>query len=119
MIVLALWALATVHCDLEMVPGLAFLASCHQQETAPEPENHCDGDACTVVESGFYRMEEAPVSLPAPELVFSLLPPLPEVSCCAAGGALASPTDAPLELQTAWQFVFRTALPPRAPSAIA
>lgn len=114
--VLALWGLATVHCDLEQLPGLEFLSCCDHSGTAPHQDNDCNEDACAVVESGFYQLEEQPASLPAPVLGLSFLQ-----SFWAATPPVALPEDVvlilvPPELPRIWQFALRTALPPRAPS---
>jgi hypothetical protein len=119
MLMLALWGLAKVHCDLEQVPGLEFLACCQHPDTAPHQDNDCEHDACSVVESGFYKVEEQAASVPVPLLVLSFVLPLWEA---------APPAPAPRpellncslpELPRPWQFFYRTALPPRAPSLVA
>ncbi len=120
MLMLAVWGLATMHCDLEEVPGLEFLACCQHPDTAPHQDNDCDTDACSVVESGFYKIEEQAASVPIPLLVLTFVLPLWEA---------ASPTPTPYstellncsppELPRSWQFSYRTALPPRAPSLVA
>ena len=119
MLMLALWGLATMHCDLEQVPGFEFLVSCHSQDGAPQQDNDCESDGCSAVESGFYRIEEQASAVPVPLLMLSFLLPVWEA---------APPTPAPLseplicsppELPRGWQFSYRTALPPRAPSLVA
>ena len=108
-----------MHCALEPVAGFEFLASCHSQDGAPQQDNDCDSDGCSTVESGFYRIEEQATAVSVPLLVLSVLLPVWEA---------APPTPAPLskplicsppELARFWQFFYRTALPPRAPSLVA
>jgi hypothetical protein len=119
-IVLALWALATTHCALGRVSGLDFLAWCEAQESSgPGQENGCAGDSCCSIEKDFYRAMDPIRVLPPSAWVISPLAPLRE------------PTPPPMRLQLAcrvgttpallqpWQFAFRTALPPRAPSPLA
>ena len=120
MLTLALWGLATLHCDLEQVPGFEFLVSCHPQN-APHQDNDCDNDGCSAVESGFYQLEKQPPAVSAPLLVLSFVLPLWEVATPrpAPHLALERLNGSPPELPRVWQFSSRTALPPRAPSCVA
>jgi hypothetical protein len=119
MLLLVMWGLATMHCALEQVAGFEFLACCQHPDTVPHQDNDCSSDACAVVESGFYMIEEqaSPVPLPGLGLSFVLplwesFPPTPVPRC-------EPPNCSPPELPRTWQFSFRTALPPRAPSLVA
>jgi hypothetical protein len=113
----ALWALMTNHCGLENIPGLKFLACSPQTEAAHQPSDCGDNDACATVESGIYKSEEsqvlagkasfAPVAFTL--VLLSEFAPLEP----AASQVSAEP---PPEFVHTWQFSFRTALPPRAPS---
>ncbi len=117
-LMLALWGMAMTHCDLEHLPAFEFLACCTHPDTAPHQDQDCEQDGCAAVESGLYKIDEQPVLLPTPVFVLSLfLPLLDEVAPASvpSGGALDS---APPELLRIWQFSFRTALPPRAPSFV-
>jgi hypothetical protein len=116
----ALWVPVSVHCQLEQVPGLEFLSCCPHEDAAPNQDDDCAGDACSVIESGLYKLEEQQASLPAPDfgdLEFAsssfdhALTPV-EASCVPARGT------APPEYCRVWQFTSRTALPPRAPSFV-
>ena len=117
-VALALWGLATMHCDLEQVPGFGFLAWCHPQETAPQQSHDCGGDTCSEVESALYKTEQQTVTVPMPVLAVSFLLPLWDASAptCAPKPVPLHPS--PPELPRLWQFFYRTALPPRAPSLI-
>ncbi len=113
MLTLAVWGLASMHCQLEGMPGFDFLRTCCFVDSAPSPSQDCEEDEC-VVESGDYRAEEQTVSVPQPLLLFALLSsvievPLPEPQIVVA-------SESPPELSKVWQFSHRTALPPRAPS---
>ena len=112
------WAAASNHCKLEQVPGLDFLAcSDHAKNAAPEDKG-CDTDGCAF-ESQLYKVENAQASLPAPVFLFTffLNPLLDELSVPEAGSH-AMPDAAPVQLARVWQFSYRTALPPRAPSLL-
>ena len=72
-----------------------------------------------MVESGFYRTEEQAAAVFVPLLVSnSVLPPW-EVAPPTPAPHPELLKGAPPELPRAWQFSYRTALPPRAPSLVA
>ncbi len=114
-VLLALWVPITSHCLLERVSGLPFLACASDDAT----KGNCDDDAdgCQTVESASYRTEDSQpvvadftfaIALLAPAVSFAS-PPLKD-------SAVALFAEPPSDLPSAWQFTFRTALPPRAPS---
>jgi hypothetical protein len=111
-----LWLPIATHCDLANLPGLEFLACCDHSDVAPHQDENCRQDACDVVESGNYKVEERPVSVPAPALLAVFLLPLVPDNPPALQASPNIATSTPPELPQRWQFVFRTALPPRAPS---
>ena len=118
LVLVGVWPLVTTHCDLEQLPGLAFLACADEAETT-HAEKDCETDTCASVESGFYKTEDTQPVVPTPPLVPSelltsiLLSPVEPASFQIQGFDLAPP-----ELPKSWQFSFRTALPPRAPSLV-
>lgn len=116
LIVLALWGLAVMHCKLEAVPGFDFLKSCCFVDSEPSSPTDCESDGCGAVEDGGYRSEEQTASAPPPLLILALLSavieaPMPELQVCSFVSS-----HPPPELPKTWQFSYRTALPPRAPS---
>lgn len=115
---LALWGLATIHCGLEQVTGLKFLACCRHADTAPHQDSDCDQDACSVVETGFYKMEEQSASVPMPFFVLSFVRPLWEIVPPTRAPNAELLSGFPPELARFWHFFHRTALPPRAPCPI-
>lgn len=120
-----LWSPLTVHCQLESLPGMAFLACGDPGEdeccrpVAPIEDSNCESDACAAIESGAYKTEihELDLNAPASDAVDSST-----LSLCADSApravALLPFCSAPPELPAAWQFHSRTALPPRAPSLV-
>ena len=108
-----LWSLASNHCQLETLPGLSFLACAPATAT----ESHCDDSECAGVEEGGYKIEEHQSLLPAALVTVALaqiiLPP--KNAQIEAASALPLTVASP-EFPHCWQFVFRTASPPRAPS---
>ena len=120
MVALALWGLATWHCTLEQVPGLKFLACCQHENSAPHQDNDCDHDGCSVVESGFYKVEEHAATVPVPLLLLKFaLPLMWEATPPTPASHSELLKCSPPELPRIWQFAYRTALPPRAPSPLA
>jgi hypothetical protein len=114
---LAFWLAASNHCRMELIPGLSFLACCEQGDGAPLQDKDCETDGCAAVESGFYKMEDGQPAVSAPPLatltwllplLSAQIPPLSSVTLAAI----------PPELPVAWQFTFRAAAPPRAPSIV-
>ncbi|MBM3836601.1 MAG: hypothetical protein FJ398_01355 [Verrucomicrobia bacterium] len=115
LLLVAFWAPVSVHCKLELVPGLEFL----QCETETPAESDCDEDGCQVIESARYKTEEnAVVVVPA---FNQMAAPMAASFCEPAPLRLAKfriPSTAPPELPRSWQFFERAALPPRAPSIV-
>ena len=115
---IALWVLVSNHCALERVPGLDFLAcSSPETEASHQPSGCGDEDACAAVESGLYKSEERQTLSPKPSFAavrFAVL--LLEITAPPSASRQDSPEPIPPELAHTWQFSFRTALSPRAPS---
>ena len=114
------WVLLTSHCKIEAMPGFDFLRCATDIHPPTESESGgdpCKDAGCCSIESAQYhaprQQENATVAVvvvvPADNfgVVEQSLPK--EVSL----GIL---TAAPPELPSSWQFLSRTALPPRAPS---
>jgi hypothetical protein len=116
LVALAFWGLATMHCDLEQLPGFEFLNCCQHEETIPHQDNDCAQDGCATIESGFYKLEEQPAAAPEPLLLLGVLTPLWEQPARRELPAVTPLSSSPPELPQRWQFSYRTALPPRAPS---
>ena len=112
------WAAASNHCKLEQVPGLSFLACTDHAQEAPEQDRGCDTDGCSV-ESQLYKTETAQTSAPTPIFLFTFfLSPLFDELVAPATTSHFLPDAAPVVLTRVWQFSYRTALPPRAPSLL-
>lgn len=108
------WLSMTMHCQLESVPGLEFLA-CQTTNTG-DSDSHCD-TGCCAVEKSQYRTEQSRVSFPPPELLpMSLAPLLAAANSLPDEASAGVLTTAPPQLLKTWHFASRTALPVRAPS---
>jgi hypothetical protein len=108
-----LWVPVASHCSWESLVGGDFF------KCAPASEKgDCSGDAddCASVESGGYKISNTRLQIPVPVFIVAILslPPLAE----AASQQAAPATAAPSGISSRWQFIFRTALPPRAPSFV-
>lgn len=117
LLLVGLWPVATSHCSLEQMPGFEFLACAGEPATPASQESGCTTDSCATFESGFYKTEDGRQAVPAPQLVLSALvnTSLWQATPDSATAGLVTECSPP-EIPKAWQFFFRTALPPRAPS---
>jgi len=107
------WVPVTMHCNLESIPGLEFL----QCSTDAPANSDCQGDGCDVVESGLYKVEDdGPLVSPAAFVLLAVLAATASTDSVSTQVSHSFLTVAPPELPKCWQFVFRTASPPRAPS---
>lgn len=112
-LILALaWVPITSHCSWESVIGGDFF------KCAAAEQGDCsnDGDDCALVESGSYKVSDTRLEISAPVFAVVFLP-LPVLSI-PTFQQVAPTTAAPSEIPASWQFVSRTALPPRAPSLV-
>ena len=115
--VLALWLPATNHCKLEQIPGLAFLACCEQEDSPTHQDEDCETDGCATFENQLYKTETAQIVVVAPTLLLNtILSPLSAELSLPDTANYIPPDAAPALLPCVWQFSYRTALPPRAPS---
>jgi len=118
LIVLALWASCTIRCELVSLASSEADSCCDsaadKSSEEPVPANHC---VCSWVRSGGYISEKSAIPLPLP--VGLPLVPLPDYLEVPMPDSHASElTFSPPELLTSWQFSFRAALSPRAPSSV-
>ena len=116
-VMLVLYGLALSHCSLEQFPGFEFLACCDHQNTAPHQDKDCEQDACSVVESGFYKISDHDDVVTAPLFLLSKFVLEVPTGTPNEASNFTIYAPAPAELRHTWQFCFRTALPPRAPSS--
>ena len=118
LIVLALWASCTIRCELVSLACSEADTCCDsaadKSPEKPSPANHC---VCSWVRSGGYISEKTAIPLPLP--IGLPLVPLPAYLEVPMPDSHASElTFSPPELLTSWQFAFRAALSPRAPSFV-
>lgn len=113
-----LWVPLTMHCRLESLPGMEFLVCCPHEDASPHQDSDCDDDVCAAIESASYKTENNRVVVPTPVLAPALLLSIPlSLEVIPAANHIAFEASPP-ELPATWQFFFRTALPPRAPSFV-
>ena len=114
-----LWLPVSAHCRLETLTGLDFLACETDSSCHGDPKTSADNAGCCSVEKSQYQQAaQIRVNLPSPHL----LPVLFTALILAATNALTPEVcgdiliAAPPELLPSRHFLFRTALPVRAPS---
>ena len=115
------WMPLTSHCLLlESASNLEFLSCCEHKVTATaHHEDECANDSCAVVEGAQYKSSFQRVSVPPLETHVAFeLPPLLDATLTSTASAAHQSDDALGQLPVAWQFSFRTAAPPRAPSFV-
>jgi hypothetical protein len=96
---------------LENISGLQFLKCA----TDTEQKQDCEGDACTQLESATYKITDTHADfLLLAFIAFSAFVTL-EFPADEQPTAI---IETPPEIPCSWQFFFRTALPPRAPSLV-
>lgn len=118
-VVAVLWLPMTMHCQLERLPALSFLPCGEYPEQASHQESDCEMDGCAVVESGLYLSSHShsEFRVSFPHTLYRAPESMPEViSNCEKPRHLST---VPPDFPKTWQFAFRTALLPRAPSVIA
>lgn len=109
----------SMHCKVEGVPALKFLA-CETQSSnsqIPDSPNHCSDKGCCAFEGAIYKAECSKLTVPPTVLVSSVLLALFQEEPKVESPLLIS-RESPLEFRQSWQFVSRTALPIRAPSVL-
>ena len=118
-LLLALWMPVTMHCELVTLPGFSFLQCCCGEDGDQQQAGDCEEDVCGAVESGFYKIEDNPTLAPGLVMMVVLATDWVAEALSAATPQIETPSAAPPELPRVWQFSYRTALPPRAPSLAA
>ena len=117
-IVLALWASCTIHCELEMFASAKASSCCQGDEQRSGKPASPESCVCTVIASGGYTVQKnAPVAAPAPEVILEFTE-IPQSEDALREAVVEDLIFAPPELPRSWQFSLRTALPPRAPSFV-
>jgi len=118
LLLVALWLPATAHCDFEAI-GLDQIFHCATDHHAPSADAK-PSDTCEVVESGWIKRAPSEIDLTVPVAACLCLicacTITPASSRDLAPLSLTERTAAPPEFGRTWQFDFRAALSPRAPS---
>ena len=126
----ALWLPMTMHCQLASVRLCCSLGACCEVGACGKDQTACNDPfccgetpdcpgVCKIVEDGNYFPKQSWVTVPvaageliAPPFALDRQLPLPPVA------TLSEATGAPPGWIRVWQFVFRAAVAPRAPSAV-
>jgi hypothetical protein len=111
------WVPLMSHCKLESVPGLEFLACLAEGDSHDEQSSDCEDTECCSAEKSLYKTEKSHLVLSPPDLLpLSSAPVLDLANALPDEASVGMLTAAPPELTKAWNFISRTASPPRAPS---
>ena len=114
MLMLALWMPAASLC-LDECAGIVERGDCCADESSG-PANAAEHPCCFLA-SGHYKSPDDRPQVSAPVMLATAqLPSLISFSPPAEDLVLPSLASCPPDLPVTWQFSFRTALPPRAPS---
>jgi hypothetical protein len=114
-----LWLPVSAHCQLEALIGLEFLACETDSSCHGDPKSSSDtADCCSVEKSQYQQAAQLRVNLPSPHLlpVMFMALILPAANALPPEVCTGILTAAPPELLPGRHFLFRTALPVRAPS---
>jgi hypothetical protein len=118
-LVLAVWAACTAHCAIENLSGSAGQPCCNenggQSDQVPQAPEHC---VCSAIQAGGYVSQDRALSIPLPfdgMVVFAVAPQRHELPTRSGN---AEPAASPPGALEPWQFLFRAAMPARAPSLV-
>jgi len=115
----ALWLPLTMHCQLASLDGCDAAALCCENHCGCSGSGDCQSAVCTVIETGNYVVKRDLLCAPAASC--EALTGWEPVACrrlLTPAIILNEATGAPPGWQRVWQFVFRAAPAPRAPSAV-
>jgi hypothetical protein len=116
-LMLVIWLPATSLCLVERAGWLSADECCQKSATDTSPANSTEKTACCALGSSSYKANENERLLSLPFDFLATLDFVPASSHLVEGYCNAA-TQAPPDLSVTWQFSFRTALPPRAPSPL-
>jgi hypothetical protein len=114
LILAVLWVPVTSHCAWENFSDWQFF-QCADDASPASQESDCNDDTCLTVESASYKISETDALLAVPCFHLMAQVSIPEPICKDPSFPV---TAALAEISIGWQFSYRTALPPRAPSFV-
>jgi len=107
----------TMHCELETIPGLEFLACPTESDCHNEAGSDRSEDGCCSFEKSDYQVNPTRLTLAAHAFFLLCATPMLDLANALPGEvSVGILTAAPPEFSNTWHFVSRTALPVRAPS---
>jgi hypothetical protein len=108
-----------MHCQLAGFKSCSEMSICSENHCGCSGSGECPSDACKIIESGNYFLKK--ILLSAPTVSFAwigTIEPMVGRRSLAPVATLNAATGAPPGWDRVWQFVFRAAAAPRAPSAV-
>lgn len=119
MMMLALWLPATSLCLVERAGWISNDDCCpSSSEKTPSSQPSSHSACCTLVSGSYKVVDHQSVTTISPVVVAVLLTRLGGFALLADASFVVPRTAIPPDLPVSWQFSFRTALPPRAPSFV-
>lgn len=113
---MVLWVPITSHCTWEDLSGLQLFKCVDASSHGDAPlKSDCGNDGCSEVENGPYKISDTRTDFQPFEFVAPL--PVPVLEFPVDEQPTTVITTSP-EIPSGWQFSYRTALPPRAPSFV-
>lgn len=113
----ALWLPQTMHCQLARLGFTSEPSSCCDEHSCSNSSCDCQSDVCKSIEAGHYDLSKGSISVPLEAQVWIKTSGTadwwPDLKPAASSPVT---TGDPPELPRIWQFVFRAAPSPRAPS---
>jgi hypothetical protein len=115
----AIWLPLTMHCQLAGFQNRGESSICCEDHCGCSGGGDCHSDACKIIESGNYFLKKVLLAVPgAPFFWIESLEPMACRRLVMPLAILTEATGAPPGWPRVWQFVFRAAPAPRAPSAV-
>lgn len=112
------WLPLTIHCQLASLPGCDEMSFCCENHCGCSGSDDCQSAVCKVIETGNFVVKRDVLSAPAASCVpLDGWQPVAVRRQVLPAAILSEATGAPPGWHRVWQFVFRAAPAPRAPSA--
>ncbi|MEI8037230.1 MAG: hypothetical protein WCJ14_02465 [Verrucomicrobiota bacterium] len=115
----ALWLPLTMHCQLAALHGCDEASLCCQNHGGCSGGDDCQSDVCNSIETGNCVVNRDLLTAPAPSCEpIGWSEPVTRPRGLTSPPTLSETTGAPPGWNRVWQFAFRAAPAPRAPSAV-
>ena len=118
-LLMLVWAFSSHHCYLEKVSGLEFLRCPGEAHDSGDGSDHCNDTGCCALEHAQYHATRHSELMPIGSLISYLPEHVESIDLSLPIDVrLGILTASPPEILSCWRFLYRTALPVRAPSLV-